>query len=180
MSDALPALHALSGCDYTSAFFGIGKQNLYKVVKKSDNFKNVLASMGESFHFEMDIFPVLQEIIAKCYGVKNCQSINDAWYKMFCTKAKVPELQQLPPTEDELLLHCLRANYVTCVWKSVLEPINNILHPNKYGWINVNNQLEIKWMSQKPASDSLLEFMACGYKKSGCLNRVCACVAHGL
>jgi hypothetical protein len=35
-------------------------------------------------------------------------------------------------------------------------------------------------MSQKPAPDSLLEFMACGCKKPGCLNRVCTCVAHGL
>jgi flavodoxin len=62
MSDLLPALHELSGCDYTSAFFGIGKQKMYKVVKKSDHFKDVLASMGRSINFEMDIFTVIQEI----------------------------------------------------------------------------------------------------------------------
>ena len=179
MSDALPALHALSGCDYTSAFFGIGKQKMYKVVNKSDHFKEALARMGGSVKFEMDIFPVIQEIISECHGVKSCKSINDARYQKFCTKAKVPD-PQLPPTEDELLLHCQRANYVTYVWKSALVPNSNFPCPNGFSWTDVNNELQIKWMSKKPAPDSLLEFMACGYKKSGCLNRVCACVAHGL
>ena len=179
MSDALPALHALSGCDYTSAFFGIGKQKMYKVVKKSDQFKDVLARMGGSVHIEMDIFLVIQEMISESYGVKSCKSINNARYNKFCTKTKAPEPQQLPPTEDELLFHCQRANYVTYIWKSALVPNCNFPRPNGFGWTDVNNQLEIKWMSRKAAPDSLLEFMACGCRKSGCLNRVCACVAHG-
>ncbi|CAB4016690.1 Hypothetical predicted protein [Paramuricea clavata] len=96
MSDALPALHALSGCDYTSPFFGIEKQKMYKVVKKSDNFNDVLASMGRSVNFEMEVFPIIQEIVSECYGVKNCQSINDARYRKFCTKAKVPRAAATP------------------------------------------------------------------------------------
>ena len=35
-------------------------------------------------------------------------------------------------------------------------------------------------MSQKPAPDSLLEFLACGCKKSGCQNNSCLCVTNGL
>ena len=36
MSSALLALHAVSGCDSTSAFFGVGKQKAYKIVKSSN------------------------------------------------------------------------------------------------------------------------------------------------
>ena len=97
-----------------------------------------------------------------------------------CARTKLPEPQHLPPAEDKLLLHCQRANYVTCVLKSALVRNSNFPHPSGFGWVNVNNQLEIKWISKKPAPDFLWEFMACDCKKSGCLNRVCACVAHGL
>ena len=31
MSSALPALHAISGCDSTSAFYGLGKQKVYEI-----------------------------------------------------------------------------------------------------------------------------------------------------
>ena len=150
VSDALPALHALSGCDCTSAFFGIGKQKMYKVVKKYNQFKDVLPRMGGSVHFEMDIFLVIQEMISECYAVKSCKSINDVRYKKFCTKTKAPEPQQLPPTEDELLFHCQRANYATYIWKFALVPNVNFPRPNGFGWTDVNNQLEIKWMSKKP------------------------------
>ena len=84
ISDVLPALHALSGCDYTSAFFGIGKQKMYKVVKKSNHVKDVLARMGGSVHSVMDIFPVIQEIICEIICVKSCKSINSARYTNFC------------------------------------------------------------------------------------------------
>ena len=40
MSNALPALHAVSGCDSTSAFFAAGKQiKAYKIVKNSGDFR---------------------------------------------------------------------------------------------------------------------------------------------
>jgi hypothetical protein len=35
-------------------------------------------------------------------------------------------------------------------------------------------------MRQKPAPDSLLEFLACGCKKSKCQNNMRICVANGL
>ena len=63
LSDALPALHAVSGCDSTSAFFGIGKQKFYKIVKNSDRFEAVLAQMGSTFDFDLDLFPVFQEMM---------------------------------------------------------------------------------------------------------------------
>ena len=180
MSHALPALHAISGCDFTSAFYGIGKQKMCKIAKSSDRFKDVLSKIGDNVDFDLHLFPVVQEMIAECYGVKGCVSINEARYKKFCSKAKVPDPQQLPPTEDELFLHCQRANHVVKIWKSALIADVGLPHPAGYGWREVNGLLELKWMSQKPAPDALLEFLSCGCKKSGCQSNRCLCVTNGL
>ena len=77
MLGALPAFHAVIGCDSTSPFHGIVKQKMYKVVKSADRFKAALVQMGDTFDLDMDHFTVLQEMIAQCYGIKGCDSIND-------------------------------------------------------------------------------------------------------
>ena len=180
MSNALPTLHAVSSCDSTSAFFGIGKQKANKIVKSSYRFQQVLARMGKAFDFDENLFAAIQEMVAEFYSVKSCPSINDARYRKFCTKNKVPEPHKLPPTKDELLLHSQRANYVTCIWKSALSANDMSPTPERHGWLLRNGMLETNWMSQKPAPDTLLEFLSCGCKKSGCQNNMCICIANGL
>ncbi|CAB4021755.1 Hypothetical predicted protein [Paramuricea clavata] len=135
MSSALPALHAISGCDSTSAFYGLGKQKVYKIVKSCGRFKETLAQMGDSFDFDTNLFLLVEEMVAQFYGIKGCTSINDALYMKFCTKNKIPEPQQLPPTKDELLLHCQHANYVTCIWKSALTMNTDPPQPEGRGWL---------------------------------------------
>ena len=67
-------------------------------------------------------------------------------YIKFCTKNKIPEPQQLPPTRDELLLHCQRANYVACVWKNALTMTTDPPQPEGRGWLLSGGVLEPKWM----------------------------------
>ena len=159
MSNALPALHAVSGCDSTSAFFGVGKQKAYKIVKSSDRFQEVLARMGDTFDFDENLFAAVQEMVAEFYGVKTCPSINDARYRKFCTKNKVPEPHKLPPTKDELLLHCQRPNYVRCIWKSALSANDMSPTPEGRGWLLKNGMLETNSMSQKPAPRHLTRIL---------------------
>ena len=52
--------------------------------------------------------------------------------------------------------------------------------PEGRGWLLSGGVLEPKWMIQKPAPDSLLEFLSCGCKKSGCQNNMCVCISSGL
>jgi hypothetical protein len=40
----LPAVHALTGCDTTSSFFGIGKKTVYKTsIQNPQKFQNLLS-----------------------------------------------------------------------------------------------------------------------------------------
>ena len=140
-----------------------------------------LKELGNQHIFNKSFFPVIQKMVAEFNGIRSCTGINYARYQRFCAKGKAPEPQQLPPTEDELLLHCQRATYVTCIWKSALSPNVDATDPVGHGWCKVRTEtLEIKWMNQKPAPDALLEFLSCGCKKSECRNNRCVCVVNGL
>ena len=86
-------------------FYGIGKKKIYKLVKGSERYQETLAQLGESFTFDPELFPSLQEMVAECYGLTKTNDIDEARYQKFCSKTNIPEPQQLPPTKDELYLH---------------------------------------------------------------------------
>jgi hypothetical protein len=49
MCDALPALHAYTGCDTVSAFSGKGKVGAYKLVMANKSYQETFASLGTSW-----------------------------------------------------------------------------------------------------------------------------------
>ena len=102
-------------------------------------------------------------MVATLYGIRGCYQVNEARYTRFCDKSKTPEPQSLPPTEDELLLHCRRVSYVPCLWRSALTANFDPPEPERHGWSRTeNDSLIVTWMNQKPAPDSILEFFSCG------------------
>ena len=52
----LLALHAFTGCDYTSAFHGIGKVKAFIVLKKDERFHYAFGIIGDDFRFDQDVF----------------------------------------------------------------------------------------------------------------------------
>ena len=65
ISDALPALHAISGCDARSAFYVLAKKKIYKIVKNSKDCKEALARFGNNHTFDQRLFPVIQRFVAE-------------------------------------------------------------------------------------------------------------------
>ena len=51
MADALPALHAISGCDSTSAFYGVGKKKVYNILKNVGAYIQALKELGNQHIF---------------------------------------------------------------------------------------------------------------------------------
>ena len=112
------------------------------------------------------------------YGKRELQSIDEARYQLFCGKGCSSE--QLPPTENELELHLMRAFYQAAIWKHCLQarPPDNINpNPNGHGWKVEGDQILNIWMTQPPAPDAILSLICCGCK-SGCSSdkRMCSCV----
>ena len=76
-----PRIHALSGCDSTSAISGIGKVKMFKAVCKEERFVNVAGLLGESLDQSDDVVDVLEELFCSLYGLKEEISINKARYR---------------------------------------------------------------------------------------------------
>jgi hypothetical protein len=58
-----PAAHALSGCDTTSSFFGIGKKSVYKILKDATDRKYAKLWSGMRHEEYADEAPLLKVII---------------------------------------------------------------------------------------------------------------------
>ena len=153
--EALPSLHAISGCDSVSAFNGIGTARWFSTLEKQEEYMNAMRLRGESLEATESLSAIVERMVCHLYEESD---INSAGYKKFC-RPKTPEPHQFPPTKDELLQHVKQANYQSLVWKHALN-INFELHsPIGHGWQDNEGRLEIVWMECKPAPESMSELI---------------------
>ena len=86
---AFPGIHALWGCDSTSAISGIGKVKMFKAVCKDKRFVNAVALLGKSLDLSDSVVDVLEEFFYSLYGLKEEISINETHYRLFTKKKTV-------------------------------------------------------------------------------------------
>ena len=109
------------------------------------------------------------------YNCKETRSIDEARYKQFCWKKKLPDPHKLPPTSDALTLHLKRASYQAFEWKQALLRDHQFIDPQGNGWKTISDTLEIEWTSQPSGPEKILDFISCKCKKTSCNNNVCNC-----
>ena len=102
--EALPSLHAISGCDSVNTFNGIGKAKWLSTLEKPEEYLNAMRLLGESLEVTESLFSIIERMVCHLYGMPHKSDIDIASYKKFC-RGKTPEPHQLPPTKDELLQH---------------------------------------------------------------------------
>ena len=112
------AFHAITGCDTTSQFYGVGKASAWKVFEDAPD---LLEHLGEESQISADVLVKAEAFVCKLYnpGTQEVE-INKERAAEFRKSKK--DLDALPPTQDALILHIKRANYQTMVWKKALEP----------------------------------------------------------
>ena len=57
---------------------------------------------------------------------------------------------QLPPCQDILMLHAMRAKHQACIWKRCLEQETDIPSPERHGWIIEDERIVIDCMQSLP------------------------------
>lgn len=138
MCRALPAFHAITGCDSTSAFAGIGKKKGWKALLHSEHHQESLGLLGTEQHLNDNTSTKCEAFICDIYPScrKAARTADELRYLLFCQKKQKNEL--LPPTSDSLLQHFKRVNYQVYVWRKALTAIQNLPQPEGNDYITCN------------------------------------------
>jgi hypothetical protein len=88
LCSALTGFHALTGCDYTTAFFRKGKIKPFRILEKHPELQYCLSSLGSSSTIPETIINDIQELVCLFYSVEGCKSVNEARHILFQQKSK--------------------------------------------------------------------------------------------
>ena len=156
----LPFVHALSGCDTSARFYGIGKSVALKKCMTSKHFRE----QGEMFlssNVEQEaIINAGEEAISSLYNGLPFEGLKVLRWRKFASKTVQNRMtpvivQSLPPTPNAASFHSLRT-YLQCqIWEGDQTERN----PENWGWCIENNKFSPMKMTLPPAPDNLLSII---------------------
>jgi hypothetical protein len=176
---SLLAFHALTGCDTTSQFAGIGKKSAWNEYVK---YPQLLEQFGEDQFPDEVVLSNAEAFVCKLYySSTESRLIQDVRSAAFHKVNK--NVDTLPPTRDALHLHIRRAHYQTLVWKMALEPNPSLPSTEQSGWyLTTNGTLTPRLLTVEPRLETSSALTSCGCPLQGmrCTTRKCKCNAKTL
>lgn len=158
LSTSLPAFHALTGCDFTPAFYRKGKQKPFKILEKNTTLQKALSHLRKTEEISPDIFSEVEKFVCQIYGIKNVFTVNEGRFEIFCNaykpkkdkeafKAKLKncDSSNIPPCLQELQEQVLRVNYVCSIWINAIKKTPTNFSPVGNGWIEEENAFIPLW-----------------------------------
>ena len=161
---ALPAFHALTGCDYTASFCRKAKIRPLKQLEKREDLQMALASLGTESEDCDETMKKIEEYVCLMYGRKKCVTVNEARLEIFLQKYKtckklsaVKKLDagMLPPCLKVLRQKVKRTRLVARRWNSSTLQHQPIEVPEENGWILEDEKYKIKWFEGEESPDML-------------------------
>ncbi|CEG84970.1 hypothetical protein RMATCC62417_18710 [Rhizopus microsporus] len=156
-------IYVLSGCDYVSSIYKIGKESFIKTyIESFDNIGDLVYNYNYNI-INLNIDSCLKLIglcylnkyIAKGYDYFNNDLINkkgkevvkylrQTMIKNINKKNNDEEyIKMLIPDEKSLYFHILRTKYVINIWNQSLKNQINYFNPKEYGWVKNDNDIYI-------------------------------------
>lgn len=173
--EILPAVHALSGCDSTSSFFGIGKRSVTKAVLEAPNDFAKLSIFGNRDVDETEEISAARHFVKALYDptgkFKAATDLNDLRVKM---SRHVHSINKMPPCEASFRHHSKRASWQTRVWKAAHIPWQEVGSPTDNGWIKAETKLVPKYFDG-PMVSEVLEDLICFCKGRNLCGNNCSC-----
>ena len=171
------AVHALSGCDTTSYPYGKGKATAVNILLKHD-FEDMDRVLGNEDATQEQIMAIGRDFFLKLYGTTRVFTMNEARVSLFKKRKTPPALKNLPPTDANLMLHCLRAHHQVMLWKAASEQFPPVAAKDitKYGWY-LKDGVPQPYVAQIPvAPPGLLDVVSCTCKSNQpCKTNRCSC-----
>lgn len=174
-SRAVSFLHALSGCDTTSAVAGKGKLSFYNTWSQLPEITPTFAKLGNVTDVNLvtdDDFTQIERFFIILYSpTLNTENINTARRILFTQGSR--SLENIPPTFNCLQKHILRSCYQATNWSNALLKQRPHLDPVVWGWKKSGKGFVPLWSDLPDASEACRELIKCGCKKK-CRGR-CKC-----
>ncbi|GBM60633.1 hypothetical protein AVEN_271421-1 [Araneus ventricosus] len=132
-SNELLFIHAISGCDITSALFGQGKNKFISLFLKHEELLNRAATFLNPQATTEKVTKAGENVLVALYGGDPAtQNLDEVRYHSFgkaAANTKV-NLARLPPTTDATQLHAMRSYHQVQTW------LGNEKDPLKWGWMH--------------------------------------------
>ena len=157
LCNALPAIHAFTGCDYTAAFMRKGKARPFDVAERSDKFLAAFSELGTSSDISTSVTDAVEEFVCILYGKPSLKNVDDVRFAIFREKyaptnrndplerIKGADPSLLPPSKPVLLQKIRRTNYVASIWKNARLSEPATFEPTGNGWVLLDGQYAIHW-----------------------------------
>lgn len=170
MCSALPALHAFTGCDSTSAFVRKGKLMPLKTLKDHPEYLGILSTLGQSPEIEDHVFERLEHFTCLLYRGSATKDINKLRHEKFVERFSVKQgkllssysgvdMSLLPPCRESLKMHVRRANYQALIWYHADKAVPDIPPAEGNGWKVVDGKLEYTWAEGELMPKELVEVL---------------------
>ena len=178
----LLGLHALSGCDTVSYPFGKGKPSALKVLDMDIPGLDEVLGEPEATHAQLKA--TADSFFLPFYGQQSCTTMNEARARFFRSSKKPPPLKKLPPTDDNLQMHVLRAHLQMLLWKAADQddPPEEAREIINFGWSIEGSTITPKNSTAPVAPKELLDVVSCSCTTEGkaCSGARCSCNRVGL
>ena len=192
-SKALPAFHALTGCDTVSFFAGKGKAKAWEVWMAFPQATEAFLYLASGPDALQETYcETLEQFVVLIYDKTSSVTIvNEARQHLFSRQGR--SLENIPPTKAALTQHVLRAAYQSgYVWGQCLQKHQNLPDPALWGWENerafksklspgqegMTRKWLPVWTTLDQAANSCYELIHCSCKQ-GCRGR-CKCMKASL
>ena len=177
----LPGMHALSGCDPVS--YPYGKESALKVLMNND-IDGLQDVLGEPDISQGQLKATAGAFFLALYGQKETDSLNSARYKMYMSRKKPPPLKKLPPADNNLQLHVIRAHLQMMLWKAADQrhPPVDARDIRRFGWDVKEGGVVTPSVSNAPvAPQGLLDVVSCSCsaERKACSEKRWSCHSAG-
>ena len=172
-------IHAMTGCDSTSALFRKGKKKGFNVLRKSKNLHERVEVFNTSCASKECVAAAGESFLLALYGEAKCRSLNELRffaYKRATARLSLQrkfDLASLPPTSDAARQHSFR------VYVQVQKWLGFELSRTDWGWKLESGGLHPIASLLPPAPDNLLNLISCNCKGI-CSTSACECRRSGI
>ncbi|KAB0797138.1 hypothetical protein PPYR_08132 [Photinus pyralis] len=180
LKDVILSVHAMTGCDTTSAVFNKGKINLVNTVQRK-RLCNILKEFYNPHATKEKLEEITTQFFIAAYvksvpQTPDLDSVRYTLYQQYVAKRSLNtnfNLASLPPTSNSAKYHGFRVFHQVQAW------LNNNLPPQDWGWILKNGNLHPIHSDQAMAPTWVLQKIFCNCSSGGC-KKACRCKRMGL